>query len=249
MAVSQKLIIFVTSKQVKIVTIMEEEEKDVERILEILKSEQLNASAFAEKIGVQKSSVSHVISGRNKPSKEFMVKILRTFPEISSDWLFLGLGDMYRTPHASAAPQPSADVSYEVAYEVHKPETPQPSVHQPQQSGQSLQTTLLFSDTNAEPVSPEPAKPQPTIVETSRPQQPKNQKVAQAESPAKTQLSDNKEIKQNATKPEPVDQPAPSQPKVQTQQPEPVNIMKTDPEKIIVFYSNKTFTLYSPSGE
>lgn len=229
---------------------MEEEDKDVERILEIIKSEQLNASAFAEKIGVQKSSVSHVISGRNKPSKEFMVKILRTFPEISSDWLFLGLGDMYRTPHATAAPQPPADATYEVAYEVHKPESPtQPSVHQPQQSGQSLQTTLLFSDTNAEPVNAEPVKPQPVAEETPKPQQPKNQKVTQTESPTKTQPSDNKEIKQNATKPEPVDQPAPAQPKAQTQQPEPVNIMKTDPEKIIVFYSNKTFTLYSPSGE
>ena len=239
---SQKLIIFVTSKQVKIVTNMEEEDKDVERILEIIKSEQLNASAFAEKIGVQKSSVSHVISGRNKPSKEFMVKILRTFPEISSDWLFLGLGDMYRVPKQPAQEQPAADLlSAQMS-------APQPSA-QPQQSGQSLQTTLLFSDTNAEPVNAEPAKPQPVAVETPKPQQPKTQKVAQAEPQIKTQTSENKEIKQSATKPEPVDQPAPAQPKVQTQQPEPVNIMKTDPEKIIVFYSNKTFTLYSPSGE
>lgn len=229
MAVSQKLIIFVTSKQVKIVTIMEEEDKDVERILEILKSEQLNASAFAEKIGVQKSSVSHVISGRNKPSKEFMVKILRTFPEISSDWLFLGLGDMYRAPKQSA-PQPSTP----------QPSTPpQPSAHQLQTSpGQTVQTTLLFSDTNTEPVTPEPVapepvKPEPIIVETPKPQpqQPKTQKVAQTETPVKSQPSENKEIKQIETKPE------------------PVNIMKTDPEKIIVFYSNKTFTLYSPSGE
>lgn len=208
---------------------MEEEDKDVERILEILKSEQLNASAFAEKIGVQKSSVSHVISGRNKPSKEFMVKILRTFPEISSDWLFLGLGDMYRVPKQSAS-QPSTQ----------QPSTPpQPSAHQLQTSpGQTVQTTLLFSDTNTEPVTPEPVapepvKPEPIIVETPKPQpqQPKTQKVAQTETPVKSQPSENKEIKQIETKPE------------------PVNIMKTDPEKIIVFYSNKTFTLYSPSGE
>ena len=247
---SQKLIIFVTSKQVKIVTNMEEEDKDVERILEIIKSEQLNASAFAEKIGVQKSSVSHVISGRNKPSKEFMVKILRTFPEISSDWLFLGLGDMYRVPKQPAQEQPATDLLSAQMSAPQPSAQPQPSAHQLQTSpGQTLQTTLLFSDTNAEPVSAEPAKPQPVAVETPKPQQPKTQKVAQAESPIKAQSSDNKEIKQNATKPEPVDQPAPSQPKVQTQQPEPVNIMKTDPEKIIVFYSNKTFTLYSPSGE
>jgi len=52
----------------------------------------LSASQFADKIGVQRSSVSHVLSGRNKPSLEFVQKILLAYPEISSDWILFGTG-------------------------------------------------------------------------------------------------------------------------------------------------------------
>lgn len=51
-----------------------------------------NASSFAEKIGVQRSSISHVLSGRNKPSLEFILKILSTYPEVELYWLLNGKG-------------------------------------------------------------------------------------------------------------------------------------------------------------
>lgn len=66
------------------------------QIHEILAKERLSSSQFADRIGVQRSSVSHVMSGRNKPGFDFIQKILVAFPEISGDWLITGSGDMYK---------------------------------------------------------------------------------------------------------------------------------------------------------
>jgi transcriptional regulator with XRE-family HTH domain len=67
-----------------------------EQIQEILRREDLTSSQFADKIGVQRSSVSHVLSGRNKPGFDFIHKILDAFPGISAEWLITGFGDMYK---------------------------------------------------------------------------------------------------------------------------------------------------------
>ena len=52
-----------------------------------------SASSFAEKIGVQRSSISHILSGRNKPSLEFVLKVLSAFPEVELYWLMNGKGN------------------------------------------------------------------------------------------------------------------------------------------------------------
>ncbi|TXG39766.1 helix-turn-helix domain-containing protein [Seonamhaeicola maritimus] len=51
------------------------------------------ASSFAEKINVQRSSISHILSGRNKPSLEFVLKVLSSFPEVELYWLLNGKGE------------------------------------------------------------------------------------------------------------------------------------------------------------
>jgi transcriptional regulator with XRE-family HTH domain len=61
-----------------------------ERIQVILKMHQLSPSMFADKIGVQRSSVSHVLSGRNKPGLDFLEKILVHFPRVNAHWLITG---------------------------------------------------------------------------------------------------------------------------------------------------------------
>ena len=61
----------------------------IRRLIEIMDNHQLNAAAFAEKIGVQRSSVSHILSKRNKPSLDFILKIHNTFDEVTLDWLLL----------------------------------------------------------------------------------------------------------------------------------------------------------------
>ncbi|WP_452230269.1 MULTISPECIES: helix-turn-helix domain-containing protein [unclassified Lacinutrix] len=51
-----------------------------------------SASSFAEKVGVQRSTISHILSGRNKPSLDFVMKVLAHFPEVELYWLMNGKG-------------------------------------------------------------------------------------------------------------------------------------------------------------
>ena len=66
-----------------------------ERLLQLLDLEHLTPSKFADLIGVQRSSVSHLLSDRNKPSFDFLQKTLKTFPGLKAEWLMLGDGPMY----------------------------------------------------------------------------------------------------------------------------------------------------------
>lgn len=50
------------------------------------------SSSFAEKIGVQRSSISHILSGRNKPSLDFILKVLSSYPDVELYWLINGKG-------------------------------------------------------------------------------------------------------------------------------------------------------------
>ena len=68
-----------------------------ERITKVLEYSGFSASEFADEIDVQRSSISHIISGRNKPSLEFVTKIKNRFPELSWDWIILGTGEMKQT--------------------------------------------------------------------------------------------------------------------------------------------------------
>lgn len=77
----------------------------IERFKYIMKLNQLTASAFAAKIGVQASSVSHVLSGRNKPSLEFIQKVLIAYPKIDSNWLISGTAKVQEVGQISA-PEP-----------------------------------------------------------------------------------------------------------------------------------------------
>lgn len=61
-----------------------------ERLAHILRAKNLTATQFAEMMHIQPSNVSHLLSGRNKPSLDFLVKIKEIFPEYSFDWIILG---------------------------------------------------------------------------------------------------------------------------------------------------------------
>ncbi|MDE6105554.1 MAG: helix-turn-helix domain-containing protein [Bacteroidales bacterium] len=96
----------------------------LKRIALILQTQNLTVSQFADRIGVQRSALSHVLGGRNNPSLDFVTKILRTFPEIRSQWLLFGEGKMYDAMSevraaeeaAVAGPTtPEAEASLEVA--------------------------------------------------------------------------------------------------------------------------------------
>jgi transcriptional regulator with XRE-family HTH domain len=66
------------------------------RIQKFLEVEQISASKFADEIGVQRSSISHILSGRNNPSLEVIQKILTNFDYINAEWLITGKGEMFK---------------------------------------------------------------------------------------------------------------------------------------------------------
>ena len=72
----------------------------ISRLEVIMEKNQLSAAAFAERIGVQRSSVSHILSKRNKPSLDFILKIYNSFNEVTLDWLLLEEPSKALTPLA-----------------------------------------------------------------------------------------------------------------------------------------------------
>lgn len=64
----------------------------VKRLEKILEFYQLTATAFAEEVDFNRSTISHLLSGRNKPSLEFVIKLLAKFPEVEMNWLLFGKG-------------------------------------------------------------------------------------------------------------------------------------------------------------
>ena len=75
-----------------------------ERIEKIMLKEEMNSAVFAAEIGIQGSTLSHILNGRNNPSLDVLKKILNRFRTVSSDWLILGVGSMYRTEKQSQTP-------------------------------------------------------------------------------------------------------------------------------------------------
>jgi transcriptional regulator with XRE-family HTH domain len=69
-----------------------------DRILEFLKRENKTSAQFAEEIRVQPSGISHILSGRNKPSLDFVIKMLEKYTFLSTEWLMFGRGSMYKEP-------------------------------------------------------------------------------------------------------------------------------------------------------
>lgn len=67
-----------------------------ERLALFLEKESLTRNAFASKIGVQRSNVTHILEGRNKPGFDFIEKLLNAFPHVNAEWLICGRGSMYK---------------------------------------------------------------------------------------------------------------------------------------------------------
>jgi len=76
------------------------------RLKKILENHQLTASLFADKIGVQRSSISHILSGRNKPSLDFVLKVTKAFSDVDIYWLLNGKGQYPSAVdnHSSSSP-------------------------------------------------------------------------------------------------------------------------------------------------
>ena len=91
-------------------------EEIVKRITQILEEQQLSSSAFADTIGVQRSSISHVLSRRNKPSLEFILKTARAFPAYSTDWLLFGKSSETPVNYPETIEQASTSIVQDIAF-------------------------------------------------------------------------------------------------------------------------------------
>lgn len=87
----------------------------IKRLEFIIEYYSLSASSLADKIGVQRSSLSHLLSGRNKPSLDFILKILEVFPEVDLYWILNGKGSFPKneTQKISTAPTPITEIKFE----------------------------------------------------------------------------------------------------------------------------------------
>jgi len=130
-----------------------------DRIIQLLNSEGLSASKFADIIGVQRSSMSHILSGRNNPSLDFIQKIMRSFPHISGDWLISGSGEMSKKQDSASLFQEVIKEEEPAPYQNSQPpklkkETPEPSENKPDQmpdldmsaflSGKKIEKVVVF---------------------------------------------------------------------------------------------------------
>ena len=64
------------------------------RLKNWMESKELKASLLADTIGVNRATISHILSGRNKPSIDFLEKLLSAYPNINANWLITGIGYM-----------------------------------------------------------------------------------------------------------------------------------------------------------
>lgn len=76
----------------------------VDRIKQVMEHYEETPATFAEKLGVNRSNLTHLFSGRNQPSLEFAKKVLSAYPEVRTEWLIMGVGEMIKDPAQEFVP-------------------------------------------------------------------------------------------------------------------------------------------------
>ena len=117
----------------------------VNRINLLLKAKNISARQFAEEIGIQPSGMSHILSGRNNPSLDFVMKVIRRYPEIDINWLMFGKGEMYEAhprvaAYRTASPTPMATTPTKPAAAVQPPVAKQREAVQGDLFGQPVES-------------------------------------------------------------------------------------------------------------
>lgn len=111
-----------------------------ERLQMIMKMHNLNASSFAEKIGVQRSNVSHILSGRNNPSLDFIQKTLAAFPRVNGDWLVSGR----RIDNQATLPLERTNVENQSTKEIQEEASEKASGEQYVQTTKKIRKIIVF---------------------------------------------------------------------------------------------------------
>ena len=71
----------------------------INRIEQLIDALGITQKDFAQQIGTSAAALSHITSGRNRPSLELVLKILNKHPNVNSDWLLFGKGSMVKQHH------------------------------------------------------------------------------------------------------------------------------------------------------
>ena len=123
-------------------------EEIVKRITQILEEQQLSSSSFADTIGVQRSSISHVLSGRNKPSLEFILKTVRAFPAYSTDWLLFGKSSESPASYPTLSDETSSSAVQDMSFvdQTAQEELPSAPILTSKSQAEIDKVVLLFKD-------------------------------------------------------------------------------------------------------
>jgi transcriptional regulator with XRE-family HTH domain len=117
----------------------------VDRTKQLMHDSELSAAAFADIIGVQRSSISHILSERNKPSLDFILKILHAYPSVSSEWLLKGI-DSKSTPTPGEIQDEKAATPLEPEITATSPEsksTPQAHISHNETSSNDVERVIV----------------------------------------------------------------------------------------------------------
>ena len=123
-------------------------EKFSSRLNKILEYYDISAATFADKIEVGRSSISHILSGRNKPSLDFVMKVVTNFPEVELYWLLNGKGNFPSTSESknkiSSERKTEKETSSPKQQEISQADTKIPVSSFPNRSGKEIQRIVIF---------------------------------------------------------------------------------------------------------
>jgi len=83
-----------------------------QRLEQFLAAENLTKAQFADRINVARAGITHIMSGRNNPSYEFIVNTMNAFPDLNIEWLLKGTGRMYKSYGSSDASHFESDTLF-----------------------------------------------------------------------------------------------------------------------------------------
>jgi transcriptional regulator with XRE-family HTH domain len=116
----------------------------VERIRQLIEYTGLSSSQFADRIEVPRAILSHILSGRNKPSLDVILKVISNYRTINPDWLLLGEGEMLNKVAAPVAPELPVTIVEPIS---EAPDQPTEAVHGKVQNNAAPETIALADST------------------------------------------------------------------------------------------------------
>ena len=125
-----KIIITFVILKLLYILLMFDQQKFIARLQKIMNYYEINASTLADSLGVLRSSISHLLSERNKPSLDFVLKITEKYPEIDLYWLLYGKGSF---PKEEPREEPKEKLPPKKVTPIAPPEIPFPPIEPPQE--------------------------------------------------------------------------------------------------------------------